>query len=257
MNTVNLQDVLIKNGDDFAFNLSGVENYNNSSSRLRFWFDHCKKNIDKLDGDIFEFGVFRGSSLISIALLLKKLGSKKKVYGFDSFGGFPEYHKYDDFESFELYPDIFEKILVDKHKLMLGIKNTINVNLMPSNISSSGEFNETSESYVRDKIEALGLDNIELIVGDFTNTVKTFFSNYNGKIFSCNLDCDLYLGYKDTLPYVYDKLVKGGYVHLDEYYSLKFPGARMACDEYFKKTGITPKKNIVPNYEFERWYFTR
>ncbi len=155
MRLMDLQKVLLENPDDFAFNLSGVENYNSASSRLRFWFEHCKKNIDKLDGDIFEFGVFRGASLISIALLLKKLGSNKKVYGFDSFGGFPEYHKYDDFESFELYPDIFEKELVDKHKLMLDIKNTINSNLMPSNISSSGEFNETSESSVREKIETL------------------------------------------------------------------------------------------------------
>jgi len=86
---MDIQKILLENSDDFIFNLTGVENYNSTSTRLRFWFEHCKKNIDKLDGDIFEFGVFRGASLISIALLLKKLGSKKKVYGFDSFGGFP------------------------------------------------------------------------------------------------------------------------------------------------------------------------
>ena len=254
---MDIQKILLENSDDFIFNLTGVENYNSTSTRLRFWFEHCKKNIDKLDGDIFEFGVFRGASLISIALLLKKLGSKKKVYGFDSFGGFPEYHKHDDFESFNLHPDIFGQTLIDKHKLMLDLKDTMGNNLMPSNISSSGEFNETSESYVREKIEALGLDNIELIVGDFTDTVKKFFSDYDGKIFSCNLDCDLYLGYKDTLPYVYDKLVEGGLCTFREYYSLKFPGARIACDEYFKKMGIVPKKNNVPNHEFERWFITK
>jgi len=72
MNSDEIQEVLLNNPDDFVFNLTGVENYNSSSSRLRFWFEHCKKNIDKLDGDIFEFGVFRGASLLSIALLLKK-----------------------------------------------------------------------------------------------------------------------------------------------------------------------------------------
>ena len=194
---------------------------------------------------------------MSIALLLKKIGSKKKVYGFDSFGGFPEYHKYDDFESFNLFSDVFEQSLISKHRLMLGLKNTINKNLVPSNISSSGEFNETSESFVREKIEMLGLDNIELVVGDFVDTVKNFFSDYDGKIFTCNIDCDLYLGYKNTLPYVYDRLVKGGHVHLDEYYSLKFPGARIACAEYFKEMGITPQKNVTPHYEFERWFIEK
>jgi len=257
MNTTKLQDVLIEKNDDFLFNLTEIENYNSSSSRLRFWFEHCKQNADKLDGDIFEFGVFKGSSIISIALLLKKIGSKKKVYGFDSFGGFPEYHKYDEFASFELNPDIFEQTLIEKHKLMLDIKGTINSDHMPSNISSSGDFNGTSESFVREKIRLLGLDNIELIVGDFADTTKHFFTDYDGKIFSCNIDCDLYLGYKNTLPYVYNSLVKGGYVHLDEYYSLKFPGARIACTQFFKQKGLSPQKNITPNHEFERWFLTK
>ena len=78
MNDINLRKVLIENQDDFIFNSQGLENFNSESTRLRFWFDHCRKNIHKIDGNIFEFGVFRGSSLISMALLLKKLGSSKK-----------------------------------------------------------------------------------------------------------------------------------------------------------------------------------
>jgi len=46
-------------------------------------------------------------------------------------------------------------------------------------------------------------------------------------------------------------------IHLDEYYSLKFPGARIACAEYFKEKGIEPQKNIVPSHEFERWFVTK
>ena len=117
-------------------------------------------------------------------------------------------------------------------------------------------FGETNDD-VRKKIEEFQLDNIELIVGDFTDTVEKFFLNYSGKIFSCNLDCDLYLGYKNTLPYIYERLIKGGYVHLDEYYSLKFPGARIACDEFFKENNIHPIKNKVELTEFERWYLTK
>ena len=35
-----------------------------------------------------------------------------------------------------------------------------------------------------------------------------------------NIDSDLYESYEVALPYVYKYLSKGGYIHLDEYYSL-------------------------------------
>ncbi len=68
------------------------------------------------------------------------------------------------------------------------------------------------------KIDALELDNIVLIEGSFRETVPEFFSSFQGKIFSANIDCDLYEGYKSVLPPVWEFLSKGGYVHLDEYY---------------------------------------
>jgi hypothetical protein len=43
MDVINLHKVLTERQDDFIFNLQGVENYNSESTRLRFWFDHCKK----------------------------------------------------------------------------------------------------------------------------------------------------------------------------------------------------------------------
>ena len=40
---------------------------------------------------------------------------------------------------------------------------------------------------------------------------------------------------------------------LDEYYSLKFPGARIACRNFFKKEKIKPKMLKKVPREFERW----
>ena len=82
---------IINNSD---FNLLEIENYN-SSLRLKNYFKFIKKNHNKIKGDIFEFGVFRGSSLLSTALFIKKFKFKKKVIGFDSFSGFPDYKKQD------------------------------------------------------------------------------------------------------------------------------------------------------------------
>ena len=67
---------------EWEFNKLDVENFNNPQGRLYNYFNFIKTNYKKLEGDIFEFGVFRGKSIIATALLLKSLGSNKKVYGF-------------------------------------------------------------------------------------------------------------------------------------------------------------------------------
>src|SRR5262245_37067956 len=43
----------------------------------------------ELDGDVIECGVFHGKSLLRIATWLKHRGSRKTIYGLDSFEGFP------------------------------------------------------------------------------------------------------------------------------------------------------------------------
>ena len=79
----------------------------------------------------------------------------------------------------------------------------------------------------------------------------------NGKkiqIFSANIDCDLYQGYADCLPFISEYIVRGGFIHLDEYYSLKYPGPKAAVDEFIN---TTPGMYLVQNQsrpgEFQRW----
>tara|TARA_B100000787_G_C16142127_1_gene272492 strand:- start:21 stop:842 length:822 start_codon:yes stop_codon:yes gene_type:complete len=257
---VNLQNLFFSYKDDFIFDLMSIENFNNNGARMRFWFEHARKNLDSIEGDIFEFGVFRGNSLLAMALLLKKLGSGKKVYAFDTFSGFPDYSALDNIEMFKsLFEDgIISKAHYEKHKILIKmkkIKESSGVSV--SNISSSGDFSENSLLDLEKKIELLDLDNIVIVKGKFEDTVPAFFANTEHQIFSANIDCDLYDGYKTVLPYIWKNLSVGGYVHLDEYYSLKFPGARIACDEFFKEVGVAPVMNEVPDTEFERWYFTK
>ena len=68
----------------------------------------------------------------------------------------------------------------------------------------------------------------------FQKLLKTFLIK-KYKISSANLDCDLYEGYKICLPIVYENLSKSGFIHLDEYFSFKYPGAKIACDEFLLK----------------------
>ena len=243
---------------EFIYSSLKIDNHSiDTKSRLRFWYQHARDKFDSIDGNIFEFGVFRGASLLSMAILLKRLGSDKQIYAFDSFQGFPSYSEYDDFSQFDKLN--LDKSLLKRISILHEIRNDTNLQVLdPSNVSSSGNFSDTSKDALLKKIAYFGLDNITIIEGDFAETVEIFFESYNKKIFSANIDCDLYDGYKTTLPNIWNHLSTGGYVHLDEYYSLKFPGAKIACDEFCQLHNIQPHKQVsVPNSEYERWYLTK
>lgn len=255
---------MIKPQNDYEFNLLKIENYN-LSQRMIFIKKFLEKKTE-IQGDYYEFGVYQGSSIISIALLFKNLGIKKKIYGFDSFGGFPNYSKYDHIKNFDkLYK---EKKISKKHyeniinfkKIKYFIeklhnkKNSIN----PENISTSNDFSNSSLQFLKKKIRLLGLKNIELIKGDFKKTIPNFFKKKpKNKIFLANIDCDLYDSYKTVLNFAWPQLSNNGIIYLDEYYSLKFPGAKIASDEFFNQNNIKPLKIKTWKTDFERWYIKK
>ena len=250
---------MVKITNEYELNLLGIEGlYKQIISQHRFWYEHVKKNALKNDGDIFEFGVYKGKSLITVALILKAMNSKKKIYGFDSFSGFPSSSKFDDLKEFK-NDKYFSKKFQNDFKKFLKLKKTFTNHkiLNQNNISTSADFSDTSYEMVMEKIRYFKLNNINLIQGDFKKTVPAFFGNRKIKISSCNIDCDLHDGYKITLPYVYQHLSKKGYIHLDEYYSFKFPGARIATDNFCKNIKIKPRKNLVRKGEFLRYYLTK
>ena len=73
---------------------------------------------------------------------------------------------------------------------------------------------------------------VKLFDGSFEETMTDI--NLPPKIAGVLFDCDLYSSYKIGLNSMWPNLVKGGWFYFDEYYSLKFPGARVAIDEFFQ-----------------------
>ena len=122
-------------------------------------------------------------------------------------------------------------------------------------ISSSGEFEETSLKILNKKIEYLQLENVVLVQGDFSETMKN--SQGIDKVMSAVIDCDLYESYQDSLNFIWPKLSKGGFIHLDEYYSLKYPGARRATLEFIndKPDAFLDEKSL--DGDFESWFLTK
>jgi len=67
------------------------------------------------------------------------------------------------------------------------------------------------------------------------------------------IDCDLYDSYLQSLNFIWPKLILGGIIQVDEYYSLKFPGARIACNEFLRDKKFSKIKYKNKNDNFERW----
>ena len=240
--------------EDWEFNVLGVYNYN-KHGYLHYYFEFLREYHDKIEGDLLEAGVFRGGSLLGTAMFLKELGSNKTVYGFDTFAGFPPiYHKNDALEMFEV---LFDRGQIDADHLEKVRKNikfrsmTVE-NPSAKNLSLSGDFSASNKELILNKIELLELDNITLIPGPFDKTMVENLVEPK-TITAALFDCDLYGSYCTALPFVWQRLVKGGYIFLDEYYSLKFPGARVAVNEFFDGKPERPARHPVISRDFERW----
>lgn len=256
MKKIKLCHTVLKNNDKFIFDLLNIDFIDNPISPFRFYYNFIKKNINRINGDILEFGVFQGRSLLATAILLKRLNSKKKIFGFDSFSGFPAncVNEFDDFKYLKRDKSIYNKFLITK-KIIDKFRKTQNLN--PFNISSSLNFAKNNFQDLKKKIKILKLDNIVLIKGDFAKTVPTFFKK-KFNVFAANIDSDLYKTYKIVLKSLSSKLSRGGYVHLDEYYSIKFPGGYIATNDFIKNNiNFKIIKNKTYKWEFNRYYLTR
>lgn len=240
---------------DWEFNVLGVLNPRNAGA-LRFYFEFVRAQHATMGGDIVESGVYQGKSLLGMALMLKELGSNKKVYGFDSFSGFPPV--YDEKDNFERFDDlVLRGGVTEEHyndvKKNLKWRNSLSCSqVSPASISGSGDFSVTSKKLVEKKIEILGLDNVVLIDGPFSETMSG--SDRPKNIMCALMDCDLYQSYITTFNFIWPRLMDGGLIYLDEYYSLKFPGARIATNEFVESHGEAVLERFnTDNSEFERW----
>ena len=148
----------------------------------------------------------------------------------------------------------YKQIQSSKKIRQLTIENN---KIETKSISSSGDFKDTSKKLLENKIDFLGLNNIILVDGDFTETMEKQQEIRPKSILGGILDCDLYASYKIALNFIWPRLAKTHLLFLDEYYSLKFPGGKIAIDEFLRvKQGMLTKYHEDPS-EFERWYLNK
>jgi hypothetical protein len=123
-------------------------------------------------------------------------------------------------------------------------------------VSSSGAFTNTNQQGIEKLASYMGLENTELVAGPFEETMSSAMGP-QGPISAAILDCDLHSSYSTALNFIWPKLSVGGIVYLDEYYSLKFPGAQIAVDAFLEDKKST-LHHITDDFNgFERWWVSK
>lgn len=181
--------------------------------RLLSLYDAYKMVVD-LPGSVVELGVFRGETLILFGKLMELLNFNDrscKVIGFDNFAGFPELDEKDG------------PVDTRVDKVVGGW----------SSAKLRDHLHAIINAFDHDRF-AGQKQRIELVEGDIRETVPKYAAENPGlRIRLLHLDCDLYEPTLVGLKHLYERVVPGGVVILDEYGFGEFPGESKAVEEFF------------------------
>lgn len=196
-------------------------------------------------GAYVECGVFRGNTLFTVATFLRAHESGRGCYGLDTFQGFPE-DSLDERDRPHQFSKLFEE----------GRITADHLEKARTRVESFAEDQHLGAEYFAEVGDVFRIgrsfDNVRLIEGPFGEGAKQI----DEPIAVLFLDCDLYRSYLEALESLYPRVVVGGAVIFDEYYSLKYPGARIAVDEFLAGRPGTLERYVTDD-GFERWCFMK
>ena len=180
-----------------------------TSERLENLFNQCSK-FKNTSYSFVECGVAKGGCL---TMMKFASGQHNKIFGFDSFEGMPNITK-EDIDDYNKSCPLthFGKV---GDNLSGGINNVYNT------------FNKLN----------LNMNNVTLVKGFFQDTlqIKENIDNI-GEIAVLRLDGDWYESTKICLEKLYDNVIEGGIIIIDDYGH--FIGAKKATDEFRNNNNI-------------------
>jgi hypothetical protein len=191
-------------------------------AKLLAHFEIYKKIID-LPGDVLEFGVFKGTSLIRLATFRNLLENdfSRKIIGFDAFGKFPV-------QGLTLNSD---KVFVKGFEEIGGEGLSVDV--------------------MQKLIERKGFRNVELYAGNVFETLPAFLvDNPALRISILHLDLDVMEPTEFVLDLLYSRLVPQGIVIFDDYSTVE--GESIAVDSFIWKHKVNLRK--LPYYNIPTYF---
>jgi hypothetical protein len=180
-----------------------------------------------LPGCYVECGVAAGAQIIA----MRAAAPNKTIHAFDSFMGIPRPSNRDD-----QMPGI--KMLTETERKMLP-------NPGEQDLISTGATSVSYPDFVNHMVTSgAGLSNLFVHEGWFEETVE---KSYTGPIAILRLDGDLYNSTFVCLQHLFDRVIPGGCVIIDDW---ELPGSRDACIDFFAAIKYTPKYQFVSNIAY-------
>jgi hypothetical protein len=216
-----IADIFTKCPDSTEVKLDGFTKYirRQSLTRLLSQYEVFKKILD-VKGSIIECGVYRGAGLMAwtqLSAVLEPVNLTRRIYGFDTFAGFPSPH---------------EK---DSNKLSETKTGAL----------SSDSFQELSELLrIYDSNRFLGhINKVELIKGDAVKTIPEFIKSHQHLVVSLLfLDFDIYEPTKVAIENFFCRMPKGAVIAFDELDNPLWPGEMTALLETAGINGLRMKR---------------
>ena len=162
-------------------------------------------DTEKVEGNIIEFGTYKGQTTVFIAKALEKIHSHKKIFACDTFEGIP-------------YEDKFS-----------------------TNRKAKGSFSDTNYESVQKAFDNFKVSKkIQIVKGKFEDVVENNLKNE--KFSYVFVDCDVYDASVFSLNFGFPRLTKNGIISFDDYERDNRLEARWAMtkavDDYCKKYKI-------------------
>lgn len=180
-----------------------------SSARMASLVDSVKFiSKNKIKGDIVECGVWRGGSMMIIALMLKALGDESRsLYLYDTYEGMP-----DPTENDIDYAGVSASEQLANTAKGQGMWCEASIEDVQRNVLSTG-YPSQQIHFIKGRVE------------------ETIPENLPNRLALLRLDTDWYASTKHELTHLYPILSPSGIVIIDDYGY--WQGAKKAVDEYF------------------------
>lgn len=172
---------------------------------------------NNIEGALVECGVWRGGSIMAMALALKQQGDESRdIYIYDTFAGMVSPT---DVDKSTIYGDDHAKKQFSKHKISEDSSHWLSSSLeeVKKNVLSTG-YPEKKLHFIKGKVE----DKIP--------------ENIPREIALLRLDTDFYESTKHELIHLFPLLKPKGVIIIDDY--AHWLGAKKAVDEYIKENHI-------------------
>jgi O-methyltransferase len=166
------------------------------------------QQFKSVEGCVVECGVWRGGMISAMA---KLLGNKRKYYLFDSFEGLPPAGKIDGESALRWQKDKNSPLYFNNCR--------------------------AEEKYAQEAMTLSGVKNYKIIRGWFFKTLPE--NKFNHNIAILRLDADWYKPTMECLTALYNHVVKGGIIIVDDYYT--WDGCARAVHEFILKKEDAPR----------------